>query len=136
MGGADGLGIRRLRAHQHDALYDQDSAELASAALRSDLHSDRARSLVGCCDFAHPTQAAVDLKRSRFAFSHAAGLRPRLRAAERSLRDLALGSTRCSCDTIPRGFSAFVGLDVPDVSKRIFYPGGSAFPGPIGWLSD
>src|SRR5262252_9542776 len=30
MGGADGLGIRGLRAHQHDALYDQDSAELAS----------------------------------------------------------------------------------------------------------
>jgi hypothetical protein len=61
MGGADGVGIRRLRAHQHDALYAQNSAELASAALRSNLYSDRAWSLVGFRDFVDATQGAASV---------------------------------------------------------------------------
>src|SRR5215472_14152858 len=82
VGGAAGLGIRRLRAHQHDALYDQDSAELAGAAFRSDLYSDRAGGLVGFGNFAHPAQTAIDLKAGvEFAAAARLCLRGHSRAA-------------------------------------------------------
>ncbi len=62
LGGADGLDLCCVRAHQPDALHDKDSGKVAVAVLRLSLRRDRARRLVGLGNPAYSPHPATVLK--------------------------------------------------------------------------
>ena len=63
LGGADGLDLCCVRAHQSDILHDKDSGKMAVAVLRLGLRRDGARRLVGLGNPAYSPHPAIVLKR-------------------------------------------------------------------------
>lgn len=66
MGPANGLGLRGLRAHQPNFVYDQDPREMAITCFRARLRRCRAWRLMGCRGPANPAQGSVALIVMRF----------------------------------------------------------------------